>query len=610
MCGIAGLFLKEHTLNQAVLLDVLSVMRHRGPDDIGIHLSDQMGLAFTRLSIIDLDHGQQPLYSADKNLCLVGNGEIYNAIELRQHLIDKGYRFATRSDFEPVLYAYQEYGLDFLERLEGMFAFALYDQRQNRLLLVRDRLGVKPLFIWQTKEGAYFGSELKVLFALRKQHRPVVDPVGLAQYLQSGFATTHATLCQGIERLLPGEALLIESSGHCRRWRYWTPQSVEPRATDFADAAERFDALMTDVIRKHLRSDVPFGLFLSGGIDSATLLALTKCAGAEPLRTYSIGFPGSDVFNELSDAQCIAQHFQVEHVKIELDEQAVFERMPHTIWSADELIDDYAGLALSYLAERAAADVKVVFCGDGGDEAFAGYSRYWKICLQRFLKDLRWPGSGGFRTKPGFTPAEAKMLFNSELLQANAAWRKPFVASWQAAPKAWSDLQRMQTVDIDTVLPDRYLVKTDRMTMAWGLEARVPFLDHRVVEFGLALPDRLKIQDRQGKIFLRRWAQRWLPMDHLQLRKRGLSVPVDQWPSGARLPRLERVLLNNAGIREWFIPTGIQQLIAAQRRQPSGKTRQKLLRLLQFALWHRIFIEGDGAAPAKRQDPLDLLDTQ
>jgi asparagine synthase (glutamine-hydrolysing) len=196
------------------------------------------------------------------------------------------------------------------------------------------------------------------------------------------------------------------------------------------------------------------------------------------------------------------------------------------------------------------------------------------------------------------------------LLKTNVAWRKPFVASWQAAPKAWSDLQRMQTVDIDTVLPDRYLVKTDRMTMAWGLEARVPLLDHRVVEFGLALPDRLKIQDRQGKIFLRRWAQRWLPMDHLQLRKRGLSVPVDQWPSGTRLPRLERALLGNAGIREWFVPAGIQQLIAAQRQQPSGKTRQKLLRLLQFALWHRLFIEGDGAAPAKRQDPLDLLDTQ
>ncbi|MCB1771443.1 MAG: asparagine synthase (glutamine-hydrolyzing), partial [Candidatus Competibacteraceae bacterium] len=298
MCGIAGVFLQEHTPDQACLLDVLSVLRHRGPDDIGLHAFEQIGMAFTRLSIIDLDHGHQPLYSTDKNLCLIGNGEIYNAIELRQHLTEKGYRFASRSDFEPALYAYQEYGLDFLKHLEGMFGFALYDQRQNRLLLVRDRLGIKPLFIWQTKEGVYFGSELKALFALRRQHRPAVDSVGLAQYLQSGFAATHTTLCQGVERLLPGEALLIESSGHCRRWRYWTPQGVEPRVTDFADAAERFDALMTDVIRKHLRSDVPFGLFLSGGIDSATLLALTKRAGAEPLRTYSIGFPGSDVFNE------------------------------------------------------------------------------------------------------------------------------------------------------------------------------------------------------------------------------------------------------------------------------------------------------------------------
>ncbi|MCB1823807.1 MAG: asparagine synthase (glutamine-hydrolyzing) [Gammaproteobacteria bacterium] len=610
MCGIAGIFVKEGTPDQASLLDALSVMRHRGPEDIGLHLSGQIGLAFTRLSIIDLDHGQQPIYSSDNNLCLIGNGEIYNYIELRQQLIGKGYRFITQSDFEPILYAYQEYGLNFLDHLEGMFAFALYDQRHNRLLLARDRLGIKPLFIARKSEGTYFGSELKVLFALQKQPRPSVDPVGLVQYLQSGFATTDATLCQGIERLLPGEAMLIESSGRCRCWRYWAPQWIEPRASDFEDAAGRFDTLITDVMRKHLRSDVPFGLFLSGGIDSTTLLALTKAAGAQPQRTYSIGFPGSDVFNELSDAQRIARHFQVEHVTIELDEQTVFERMPYMVFAADELIDDYAGLALSYLAERAAADVKVVFTGDGGDEAFAGYSRYRKIYLQRWLRNLRRPGSGGFRAKPGFTQAEVKTLFNSHLVRANTIWRQPFIASWQAAPKSWSDLQRMQTVDIDTVLPDRYLVKTDRMTMAWGLEARVPLLDHQVIEFGLALPDQLKIQGRQGKIFLRRWAQRWLPVDHLQLRKRGLSVPVDQWPSGARLPRLERVLLGNAGIREWFKPAGIQQLIAAQYRHPSSKTRQKLLRLLQFAIWHRLFIEGNGVTvPEKRQDPLNLLDT-
>ncbi len=609
MCGISGVFLKERTPERACLLDALSVMRHRGPDDKGLHLSEHIGLAFTRLSIIDLDHGQQPLYNHDKSLCLIGNGEIYNYIELRKQLAGKGCRFATQSDFEPVLHAYQEYGLDFLDHLEGMFAFALYDVRQNRLLLVRDRLGIKPLFFTQTADGVYFGSELKVLFALQRQ-RPSVNPVGLAQYLQSGFAATDATLCNGIERLLPGEAMLIESDGRSRRWRYWSPQTVQPEATGFEDAAEHFSALMTDVMDKHLRSDVPFGLFLSGGIDSATLLALIKAAGAEPLHTYSIGFPGSDVFNELSDAQRIARHFAVDHVKIELDEQALFERMPFMVWAADELIDDYAGLALSYLAERAAVDVKMVFTGDGGDEAFAGYGRYRRFYLQRLLKRLRWPGSGGFRTKPGFTPGEAKTLFNNRLLLSNAAWRQPFVASWRSAPAAWSDLQRMQAIDIDTVLADRYLVKTDRMTMAWGLEARVPLLDHRVVEFGLALPDRLKIQGRQGKIFLRRWAQRWLPEDHLQLRKRGLSSPVDQWPSGTRLPRLERALLGNAGIQEWFVPAGVQQLIAAQHRQPSSKTRLKLLRLLQFALWHRLFIEGNGTAPAKRQDPLDFLDTQ
>lgn len=610
MCGIAGIFLKEETPNRAYLSAALSALQHRGPDDTGLYLSEHIGLAFTRLSIIDLDHGQQPLYNHDKSLCLIGNGEIYNHIELRDQLTKKGYRFSTQSDFEPLLYAYREYGLDFLDHLEGMFAFALYDQHRNTLLLARDRLGIKPLFITRAAEGVYFGSELKALSALQRQHRPSINPAGLAQYLQSGFATMNTTLCNGIERLLPGEAMLIHAGDHGRRWRYWSPQTVQPQKIGFEEAAERFEALMIDATRKHLRSDVPFALFLSGGIDSSTLLGLIKSAGAEPLYTYSIGFPNTDTFNELGNAQRIARHFKVKNVLLELDEQAIFERLPHMVWAADELIDDYAGLALSYLAERAAADVKVVFIGDGGDEVFAGYGRYRRFYPQRLLKCLLWPGSGGFRTKPGFAPNAAKALFSNQLLSANAAWRQPLVASWQAAPAAWSDLQRMQTVDIDTTLADRYLVKTDRITMAWGLEARVPFLDHRVVEFGLALPDRLKVQGRQGKVFLRRWAQRWLPVNHLQLRKRGLSVPVDHWPRGTRLPRLERVLLGNAGIREWFVPAGIRQLVAEQQRKPSGETRSKLLRLLQFALWHRLFVEGDGAAPAKRQDPLDLLDTQ
>jgi len=609
MCGIAGIFLKTRAPDRARLLEALATLRHRGPDDTGLHQSEHVGLAFTRLSIIDLDHGQQPLYNADKSLCLVGNGEVYNYIELRQQLADKGHRFATQSDFEPILYAYQEYGLDFLAHLEGMFAFALYDQRQNRLLLVRDRLGIKPLFFSWTTDGVCFGSELKALFALQNRQPHTVNPIALAQYLHSGFAADNITLCNGIERLLPGEALLFEAGELVWRWRYWSPQQVQPQAIRFEEAAEHFETLMTEVVHKHLRSDVPFGLFLSGGIDSATLLGMIKAAGAEPLDTYSIGFPGNDgATNELGDAQRVAQHFQVRHTVLELDEQAAFERMPYMVWAADELIDDYAGLALSYLAERAAQDVKMVFTGDGGDEAFAGYGRYRRIYLQRLLKSWRWPGSGGFRTKPGFTPSEAKMLFNPALLQANAAWRQPFVASWQAAPATWSDLQRMQTVDIDTVLPGRYLVKTDRMTMAWGLEARVPLLDHRVIEFGLSLPDALKIQGRQGKFFLRRWAQRWLPLEYLQLRKRGLSVPVDHWPTGARLPRLERALLGNAGVREWFNPEGVRRLIAEQQRQASSTLRAKLLRLLQFALWHRLFIEGGGIAPARRQDPLDFLE--
>ncbi|HQC73053.1 MAG TPA: asparagine synthase (glutamine-hydrolyzing) [Candidatus Competibacteraceae bacterium] len=606
MCGIAGVFLNTAAPDQARLSAALAALHHRGPDDSGLHIGAQVGLAFTRLSIIDLDHGHQPLYSADKTLCLIGNGEIYNYLELRRDLAAKGYPFSTQSDFEPLLYAYLEYGLDFLQRLEGMFAFALYDQRQNRLLLVRDRLGIKPLFFTQRSDGLYFGSEFKALLALHPQ-RPTVNAQGLAQYLQSGFAARSQTLCQGIERLGPGEALLFDAGHFQRRWHYWSLQQIQPLPISPGEADEQFTALMDDVMRKHLRADVPFGLFLSGGIDSSTLLALIRNAGAAPLRSYSIGFPGSEVFNESSEAERIARHFGIEHVTLALDGQAMFAAIPHAIWAADELIEDSAGLALSALAARAAADVKMVFTGDGGDEAFAGYGRYRRPYVQRLLRSLIRPGSGGYRTKPGFTFWSRRGLFQPALLRANDDWRAPFIESWQSAPRAWSDLQRMQAVDVETVMADRYLVKTDRMTMAWGLEARVPFLDHRVIEFGLALPDALKIEGRLGKAFLRRWAQRWLPLDHLQLRKRGLSVPVDDWPRGPRLQRLEQALLGSPGIQEWFLPAGIRALVAAQQRKPASATRIKLLRLLHFMIWHRLFIEGNGAEPARHQDPLEFL---
>jgi asparagine synthase (glutamine-hydrolysing) len=606
MCGIAGLYHRDRRVIEDELRVAASVLTHRGPEGTGVHVDGRVGLAHTRLAIIDLAHGGQPLYSPDRALCLIANAEIYNYVELRADLVAKGYAFATHSDCEPLLYAYQEYGDDFLRYVEGMFAFALYDAEREEIILARDRLGIKPLFITVQPEGVYFGSELKSLFRLMGR-RPTVNPAGLVQFLQNGFTTGATTICQGIERVLPGEVMRIGAEGIRRRWRYWSLLDAPAQASSYGEAAQRFDALMATVIQQHARSDVPFGLFLSGGVDSSTILALLARYGDHPLRTYTAGFPSSSVPNELADARAFAERCGSQHAGVVIDFPTLLARLPHAIWSADELLSDDATLPVSVLAEKARRDVKVIFSGEGGDEAFAGYRSYGQPRLKSWLKELRSPGSGGFRTKVTFARDEQRSLFAQELLAMDSEWRRPFISHWQETPSSWTDVQRMQYVDINTALPDGLLVKLDRMTMAWGVEGRVPFLDHRVVEFGLGLPDDLKIGRRGRKVFLRRWAEEFLAIDpeHLWRRKRGFAVPMDDCLRGEFLDCLQQVLPEQLGVREWFRPSGVGQLFNEQRR--NGRATNRLERLLQFAIWHRLFVEGDGSAPAACEDLLSFL---
>lgn len=604
MCGIAGLYSRRGNEVDAGLLErFCRALGHRGPDEQGVMHDGPVGLAHTRLSIIDLAGGHQPLYSDDRSLTLIANGEIYNYVELRAELEARGHRFATHSDCEPLLYAYREYGDALLDHVQGMFAFALYDAPRQRLLLARDRLGIKPLFLTVRPEAVYFGSELKALFQALPG-RPSVNPVGLAQYLESSFASGATTLVEGIERVLPGEMVSIEN-GRVERRTYWSPVSVQPMEVEFEQAAQRFDGLLETVMREHMRTDVPYGLFLSGGVDSSVLLALLTRYAGEPVRTFSVGFAADSVANELPAAQAMAQRFQSRHEEIQVDSDRLWRALPHTLWAADELMGDYASAPTAMLAEAAGRSLKVVFTGEGGDEVFAGYGRYRASALKRWLRSLSGGGTGGFRTRGTFTRLRGHGLFKAELSEADRHWRAPFLAAWRETPADWSALQRMQYVDLRTWLPDDLLVKADRMLMAWGVEGRVPFLDHRIVEFGLALPDDLKVDKRNGKLFLKRWAERLLPADHLWSRKRGFTVPVGQWLSGDTLDRLETLLPASAGIRTWMHEPAVHRLIQAHRK--TGRHAVALWILLQFALWHRIFIEGDGQRPAATQDPFELL---
>jgi asparagine synthase (glutamine-hydrolysing) len=558
----------------------------------------------SRLSIIDLEGGRQPLYSHDRKLVLIANGEIYNFVELRRDLERMGHQFLTASDSEVILHCYEEYGDDFLKHLNGMFAFALFDNSRNRLILARDRIGIKPLFFAQRPGGVIFASEIKALLPLLDR-TPSIDPNGLIQYLQNQFSSGRTTILKEVERVLPGEAVRVEMGAVTKRWTYWSALDVVERGYDLHEAQRQFDQIMEDVMVEHMRSDVPFGLFLSGGVDSAVLLAMLSMYQDEPVRTFSVGFPGTRLDDELPMAQAMAGRFSTRHTEIALGKDEVFNIMPLTVWAADELMHDYANLPTCLLSRAASNELKVVFSGEGGDEVFAGYGRYRASRFEQWFKSLLIPGTGGFRTRGNFRRRWPGKLFGQQLQSASIEARRPFIENWSRTPDNWSRLQKMQYTDLVTAIPDNLLVKADRMMMAWGLEGRVPFLDHRIVEFGLSLPDNLKIKPGQGKLFLKRWASKYIPEEHLQTPKKGFHVPIGEWVSEPFLRELGQILPNLDAIEQWFVPSGISRLISSCRSSPS--LNRMLWAIMQFAVWYRLFIEGDGEKPPESINPLELL---
>ena len=604
MCGITGLYLEKGSIDPTRLQSAVQTLTHRGPDHTDSFIDGAFGMAHTRLSIIDLSGGDQPLFARNGELVLIANGEIYNYIELRRDLEQAGHRFSTQSDSEVILHAYMAYGKAFLQTLNGMFAFALYDKTNKRLILARDRLGIKPLFLAHLASGVAFASEIKALMRFFDA-APEIDPAGLVEYLQNQFCTERNTILKGCERLLPGEAVCIERGTLRERWQYWSPLTVEPIAMDQTEAQETFDRLMETVMREHMRSDVSFGLFLSGGVDSSILLALLSRFKGEPIRTFSVGFSGTTLTSELPQAEKLARHFGSRHTSIRPDAEAIFNCLPYSVWAADELMRDYASLPTALLAEAAGSELKVVFSGEGGDEVFAGYRRYRTSRLERWFKGVAAPGTGGFRTRGALRGRWPRRLLQPDLLPFVAAARTPFVNAWKATPGCWSNLQRMQYVDLVTALPDNLLVKLDRMLMGWSLEGRVPFLDHRVVEFGLGLPDHLKVTGKQGKSFLRHWAAKHLPPGHLGGPKRGFHVPIGEWTTGRYLTTLADVMPRHPAIQNWFRPGGVKELIA---KCPSSMPATRLVwALLQFVIWYQLFIFGHGQRPPVKADPLEVI---
>ena len=605
MCGIAGIFLRRGAVDKTCLEGLIQRLSHRGPDRLRTHLDGTLGLGHARLSIIDLTGGDQPLFADDGRLVLVANAEIYNYVELRRELEAKGAVFSTHSDCETILHAYRHHGEEFLDKLNGMFAFALYDRDEGKLILARDRLGIKPLFFVETPEGCHFASEQKVLFAIPQGQARAIDPDALVQSLETGFNTGALTMMTGVQRLRPAEVAVFVRGELRDRRRYWSPAVVAAPTCDYHEAAAAFETLMAQIMSEHVRSDVPFALLLSGGVDSSVVLEWLRRENPRQLTAFTVAFTDAPHQVDLDASKSIARRFDLHHHVIELDRRALFEHLPFAVWAADDLVFDQAILPTSLLARVVARDFKVVFSGEGGDELFMGYGRYRRTKLQRWLANLRAPGSGGFRTRGRLGRNWTQRLLSPSMRQHSPAARQGFVDAWQATPGSWSALQRMQFTDMATELTDSLLVKVDRALMAWGLEGRVPLLDHRLVEFAMSLPDGLKVRGREGKHFLKRWAVPFYGKALIQRPKSGFSVSVGKCLQGENLRRLGLILPHHPAFSGLFAPSGVAALIARQALDSSVAVI--LWSLLQYAVWHRIFIEGDGKKPEVFTDPIEFI---
>ncbi len=572
MCGIAGIMAAP---GAEVDLDALYAMRqalkHRGPDGEGLYVNGATALAQTRLAVIDLATGDQPLY-APGGIALVANGEIYNYLELKAEMPEA--HFATGSDCEVPLHLYRRHGADFAEHLRGMYAIALHDAAEDRLLLARDPFGIKPLYYVAGPKGLAFASEPGALLAAGLAERRIV-PRSRDELLQLQFTTGRDTIFEGIQRLLPGETLVVSRARVVDRRRIDPLPAQPPAPISEADARAQLEAVLLESVTLHQRSDVPYGMFLSGGVDSAALLAAMARVNDRPVLAYTAGFDRRDAGDERDHARVVARALGAEHVEVEVAEADFWTLLPRIAAAVDDPAADYAILPTWKLAERAAQDVKVVLSGEGGDEMFAGYGRY-RSAIRPW-----WRGGRAMRPHGIFDGLGV-------LRQEPTGWRDGILAAESLAGNLGrSRLQAVQAVDCADWLPNDLLVKLDRCLMAHGLEGRTPFLDPKVASFAYRLPDALKIRGRLGKYLLRSWLDGALPEAGAFSRKRGFSVPVGAWIA-ARGDRLGPLVAAQAGVAEICDPDAVCRLYGA-----SGKHAAfACWTLLFYALWHQHHIVG------------------
>jgi asparagine synthase (glutamine-hydrolysing) len=568
MCGIAGLILTPGAPppDAATLARLIEALAHRGPDGTGHAVVGRVALVHNRLSIIDLVTGDQPLFAGPATL--VCNGEIYNYRELRVAMPQVN--FATNSDCEPALHLWLRDGADYVQPLRGMFAIAVHERMKRTVTLTRDPFGIKPLYIAQTGEGLAFASEPQALLEAGLAAR-TVRPSARDELLQLQFTTGTDTMFEGIQRLLPGETLTC-SDGHVldRRRVSHIPEGG-PENIDEDAALARLDRALEESVDLHQRSDVPYGMFLSGGIDSSALLTLMARLNSRPVLAFTAGFDVPGVADEREHAATVAQALGARHETIAITEDMVWRHLPEIVGCMDDPAADYAIIPTWFLARRARQDVKVVLSGEGGDEIFAGYGRY------RSAMKPWWLGGRTMWARGSFD--------RLDVLRARpSGWRDGIAAAEaEAAEGGRSRLAAAQLTDMTDWLPHDLLLKLDRCLMAHAVEGRTPFLDAGVASAAFRLPDAMKLRDGQGKWILRRWLEKHLPVARPFAPKQGFTVPVGEWIKGQG-SRLGPLVAAQPCIAEIADPAKVRALFGDIRRRRHGFAAWKLL---FYALWHR-----------------------
>jgi len=632
MCGIAGsLDLRGNPSDRAAVMAMTNRMIHRGPDASGYYSDGPVTLGHRRLAIIDLQGGAQPMQDDGGNLSITYNGEIYNFLELRRTLEAAGHRFLTGSDTEVILKAYLEYGESALERFRGMFALAMWDRRRQRLFLARDRVGKKPLFYSQSAGHFVFASELHALLAHPQISREI-DPLALDEYLTYGYIPAPRTIFKGVRKLEPGHHLtgtfgpdggpfeiVIE--------RYWKLEYGDKWACDEQEAAERLLAELTEAVRLRLVADVPIGALLSGGVDSSVVVALMSRLSGRQVKTFSIGFEEED-FNELPYARLVAERYATDHHELVVRPQFM-DILPTLVRHYGEPYADSSALPTYYVSQLTRQHVTVALNGDGADESLAGYERYLGVLLaetyrrvpgllrrgviepaaalipSRLPRRSRLRQAKNFLQTAGRSAPQQYLRWNTFFGRTEKAqlYTEEFAQRLQYSSAETWFLEKLQPVkgrptldallatDVESYLPYDLLVKMDVASMANSMEARSPFLDHKVMEFCARLPAEYKIRGRTLKYLLKKVAADLVPAANIKRRKMGFGVPVGRWMKGVQLDFVKQTLLSPRALRRGYFRAETLRALVTGHTGAGEDYSQQLWALVWLEMWHQMFVD-------------------